>query len=44
MYVQDAFTLKKSHNKCTAAQKEAHWFPYLVLIFNSTICVEAKNM
>ena len=33
IYVQDAFTVHKGHIKCTVAQKQAHWPPFLVLIF-----------
>ena len=42
--MQDAFTGHKGHIKCTVAQKEAHWPPFLVLIFNWAIYVDIKNV
>ena len=43
-YVQDTFTVHKSHIKCTVVQKEAHWPPFSVWIFNYAIYVENKNI
>ena len=42
--MQDSFTVHKGHIKCTVAQKEAHWPPFLVLIFNSAIYLDGKNI
>ena len=42
--MQDAFTVHKGHIKCTVAQKEAHLPPFLILIFNSAIYVDIKNI
>ena len=42
--MQDAFTVHKGHIKCTVAQKEAHWPPFFVLIFNQTIYIDIKNI
>ena len=42
--MQDAFTVQKGYIKCTVAQKEAHWPPFLVLNFNQTIYVDIKNI
>ena len=42
--MQDAFTVHKGHIKCTVAQKEAHWPPFLILIFNEAIYVVIKNI
>ena len=44
VYVKDAFTVQKGHIKCTVAQKEAHWPPFSVLIFNKDICVDSENI
>ena len=42
--MQDAFTVQKGYIKCTVVQNEAHWPPFLVLIFNQAICVDIKNI
>ena len=44
IYVQDTFTVHKGHIKCPVAQKEAHWPPFFVLIFNLAISVDIKNI
>ena len=36
--------MQKGHIKCTVAQKEAHWPPFLVLIMNSFIWLYDKNI
>ena len=36
--------MQKGHIKCTVAQKEAHWPPFLVFNFNLAICVDIKNI
>ena len=42
--MQDAFTVHKGHIKCTVAQKEALWPPFLVLIFNLPVFVDIKSI
>ena len=42
--MQDSFTMHKGHIKCTLAQKEAHWHPFFVLVFNQAIYVVLKNI
>ena len=44
MFVQGSFTVHKGYIKCTVVQKEAHWHPFYVLIFNQAIYVEIENM
>ena len=36
--------MRKTHLQCTVAQKEAHWPPFLVLIFYKAIYVDIKNI